>query len=102
MPQSAPSKEVWNFEFFFFFLWVRRSHWEYLAGKRPVSFVCKKIPLAVCGDWCREPQGLSHLATQTARKPERDGRNQWHPTPVLLPGKSHGRRSLEGCSPWGR
>ena len=25
-------------------------------------------------------------------------RRQWHPTPVLLPGKSHGRRSLEGCS----
>ena len=23
------------------------------------------------------------------------------PTPVLLPGKSHGRRSLMGCSPWG-
>ena len=29
-------------------------------------------------------------------------RKQWHPTPVLLPGKSHGWRSLEGCSPWGR
>ena len=29
-------------------------------------------------------------------------RRQWHPTPVLLPGKSHGCRSLEGCSPWGR
>ena len=28
-------------------------------------------------------------------------RTQWHPTPVLLPGKSHGRRSLVGCSPWG-
>ena len=26
---------------------------------------------------------------------------QWHPTPVLLPGKSHGQRSLVGCSPWG-
>ena len=26
---------------------------------------------------------------------------QWHPTPVLLPGKSHGWRSLGGCSPWG-
>ena len=25
------------------------------------------------------------------------GRRQWHPTPVLLPGKSHGRRSLVGC-----
>ena len=24
-------------------------------------------------------------------------RRQWHPTPVLLPGKSHGWRSLEGC-----
>ena len=30
------------------------------------------------------------------------GRRQWHPTLVLLPGKSHGRRSLVGCSPWGR
>ena len=29
------------------------------------------------------------------------GRRQWHPTPVLLPGKSHGWRSLVGCSPWG-
>ena len=28
-------------------------------------------------------------------------RRQWHPTPVLLPGKSHGWRSLLGCSPWG-
>ena len=28
-------------------------------------------------------------------------RRQWHPTPVLLPGKSHGQRSLVGCSTWG-
>ena len=28
-------------------------------------------------------------------------RRQWHPTLVLLPGKSHGRRRLAGCSPWG-
>ena len=28
-------------------------------------------------------------------------RRQWHPTPVLFPGRSHRRRSLEGCSPWG-
>ena len=27
--------------------------------------------------------------------------SQWHPTPVLLPGKSQGRRSLVGCSLWG-
>ena len=29
-------------------------------------------------------------------------RRQWHPTPVPLPRKSHGWRSLKGCSPWGR
>ena len=29
-------------------------------------------------------------------------RRQWHPTPVLLPGESHGWRSLVACSPWGR
>ena len=29
-------------------------------------------------------------------------RRQWHPTPVLLSGKSHGWGSLVGCSPWGR
>ena len=28
-------------------------------------------------------------------------RRQWQPTPVLFPGKSHGQRSLAGCSPWG-
>ena len=32
----------------------------------------------------------------------KDQRRQWQPTPVLLPGKSHGQRSLVGCSPWGR
>ena len=29
-------------------------------------------------------------------------RRKWQPTPVFLPGESHGRRSLVGCSPWGR
>ena len=26
---------------------------------------------------------------------------KWQPTPVFLPGKFHGQRSLVGCSPWG-
>ena len=29
-------------------------------------------------------------------------RMKWQPTPVLLPGKSHGGRSMVGYSPWGR
>ena len=28
-------------------------------------------------------------------------RRKWQPTPVFLPGKVHGQRSLAGCSPWG-
>ena len=29
------------------------------------------------------------------------GGGHWQPTPVFLPGESHGQRSLAGCSPWG-
>ena len=29
-------------------------------------------------------------------------RRAWQPSPVVLPGESHGQRSLVGCSPWGR
>ena len=48
--------------------------------------------------------------THTRNKPNSDmmvwrklckQRRQWHPTPALLPGKSHGWRSLVGRSPWG-
>ena len=42
-----------------------------------------------------QPYIHTHLYTWIRRR-------QWQPTPVLLPGKSHGRRSLVGCSPWGR
>ena len=44
--------------------------------------------------WCAAVHGVTKSWTQLSR--------QWHPTPGLLPGKSHGRRSLEVCSPWGR
>ena len=40
--------------------------------------------------------------SEKQRIKERYQRWQWHPTPVLLPGKSHGRKSLVGCGPWGR
>ena len=47
------------------------------------------------------PFFLIHTHTYKPLK-DQEWRRQWHPTPVLLPGKSHGQRSLEGCSPWGR
>ena len=47
---------------------------------------------------------FSHISSTPLNNPDFTWyrRRQWHPTPVLLPGKSHGRRSLVGCSPWGR
>ena len=46
-------------------------------------------------DWGAVPNCLApELATGRRR--------QWHPTPVLFPGRSHGWRSLVGCSPWDR
>ena len=46
----------------------------------------------------------SNLNTDVLRynSPPLGRRRQWHPTPVLLPRKSHGWRSLVGCSPRGR
>ena len=47
-------------------------------------------------DWCcQKTSFLFILCVELLR------RRQWHPTPVLLPGKYHGWRSLVGCSPWG-
>ena len=51
------------------------------------------------------PEGVSHLWVPYERLDLHNDhlrRRQWHPTPVLLPGKSHGWSSLVGCSPWGR
>ena len=56
-------------------------------------------------------QGLGALTFHAGENPSITGlalhvhvcrRRQWHPTPVLLPGESHGQRGLVGCSPWGR
>ena len=53
--------------------------------------------------WTEEPGRLQSMGLQkTGHHWATNRRGQWHPTPVLLPGKSHGRRSLVGYSPWGR
>ena len=45
---------------------------------------------------CVVPSGVTHLPKLLLCP------KAMAPTPVLLPAKSHGRRSLVGCSPWGR
>ena len=49
--------------------------------------------------WVRETHNMQNILIMA--KSSQNRRRQWHPTPVLLPGKSYGRSSLVGCSPWG-
>ena len=82
---SSKASILWHSAFFI----VQFSHPYMTTGKTIVStrqtFVGKAMSLLF--------NMLSRLVIR---------RRQWHPTPVLLPRKSHGRRSLVGCSPWGR
>ena len=68
--------------------WYLVSLWLQMCY--PSFHMCRKI--LFIGYWYFFSCSQLHMASL--------GR-QWHPTPVLLPGKSHGRRSLVGCSPWG-
>ena len=49
---------------------------------------------------------VKHLSTMRETQVRalgwKDPLEKWQSTPVLLPGKSHGQRSLIGYSPWGR
>ena len=59
--------------------------------------IARRDKKAFLSDQCKEIEENSKMGK--ARDLFR--RRQWHPTPVLLRGKSHGQRSLVGCSPWG-
>ena len=52
----------------------------------------KRLP-PVLETWVRSLGQEDPLEKEMVRK--------WQPTPVFLPGESHGRRSLVGYSPWG-
>ena len=69
------------------------------------STVAWKIP------WMEEPVGLQSMGSLRVRRNRATSlslstfiywRRKWQPTPVFLPGEYQGRRSLIGCSPWGR
>ena len=61
------------------------------------------------GTWCATVLGVAKSQTRLSDWTTTNckwlyfsyQRRQWHPTPGLLPGNSHGQRSLVGCSPWG-
>ena len=95
---------------------IKSSNWQIILFKRSVidttihrsadPFVC--LSLALFTSWAyvntnvTSKQCFPSPLRETAQLVMVGQRRQWHPTPVLLPGKSHGRRSLVGCSPCDR
>ena len=71
---------------------MTRSPWRENAIKG--MFKCTLLPWPL-------PKLIQKRKKIVLSDPVRQRRRQWQPTPVLLPGKSHGWRSLVGCSPWG-
>ena len=72
-------------------------HGETVESVADFLFLGSKI--TADGDWSLEIKRRLLLGRKVMTNLRR---RQWHPTPAFLPGKSHGRRSLVGCSPWGR
>ena len=79
--------------------------WNAKVGSQVILEVTGKFGLVVQNEagqrlteFCQETCSLRHNSVLAMHK---NWRRQWHLTPVLLPRKSHGRRSLVGCSPWG-
>ena len=80
--------------------WVRSLGREDALEKEMAthsSILAWRIP------WTVEPGRLRSMGLQRLKQLSTHilWRRQWQPTPVLLPGESHGQRSLVGYSPWG-
>ena len=65
------------------------------------DFIFGGSKITVDGDCSHEIKTLTPWKKSYDQPRQDIWRRKWHPTPVLLPGKSHGRRNLVGCSPWG-
>ena len=74
-----------------FYLWVGKIPWRRKWQPTPVFLLENSMDR---GAWQATVHGIAKSWTQLKW-------SQWHLTPVPLPGKSHGWRSLVGCSPWG-
>ena len=77
-------------------LWVSQVHSNTLAWK--MSWTEEPVRLQSMGSLRVRHNWVISLSLFTCMH----WRRKWQPTPVFLPGKSHGWRSLLGYSPWGR
>ena len=83
----------------------RRGHpWHYksLFPNYEPYITSFRPPLALWGASLVNQMGKNPPAVQEIWVGKIPWRRAWQPTPVFLPGESHGQRSLAGYSPWGR
>ena len=66
----------------------------------PLQYSCLENPMDG-GAWWAAVHGVAKRRTRLSDFTFMHWRRKWQPTPVFLPGESHGWRSLVGCSPWG-
>ena len=89
LPLGFPRQEYWNGLSFQKEIWSRilTFLWDFMdfPGGSNGRSICLQCERPGFDPWVRKLPW----------------RRKWHPTPVLLPGKSHGQRSLVGYSPWG-
>ena len=109
--QSSKMLHLWKDRFFFLFYssgpdlnsikWWGECHCTFLRQCLPFSQW--SFPLIQAWYLCQLVLGTIMLCNKQSSNSEFSkiglhspihGRRQWHPTPVLLPGKSHGQRSL--------
>ena len=91
--------------------WRMGGIWAILARITEKAVAPHSSTLAWKIPWTEEPGRLQSMGSRRVRHDWVTSlsvctfmhwRRKWQPTPVLLPGKSQGGRSLVGCGPWGR
>ena len=91
-------------EIYHYFAFVIYNPFMFSNGEgngTPHKYSCLENPMDE-GAWWAAVHGVSKSWTRLSDFTFMHWRRKWQPTPVFLPGESHGQGSLVGCCLWGR
>ena len=89
---------IFNLAAFYMLMLVRKAGCRTRLSEFKTWFFCLLDSLVAQWERIRLPMQGTWVRSLSQNIP---WRRKWQPTPVFLHGKSHGQRSLVGCSPWG-
>ena len=106
-PQSLRSQRIWHD-------WASKQAWAQIGTSALFSetfeeqiFLEREYMCMYICIWASLVAQWSRICLQWRRRRfnpwirKIPWRRKWQPTPLFLPGKSHGQRNLAGYSPWG-